>query len=431
MGLDCDGEFSPFMYVTRLRLENIRCFEQLTITFDPPESSILVIGDNGDGKSTILRSLAMGLCDESSAAALFRELPGEFVRRGSGKHSGVIEVDLADGDSSHYRIVTKIRPLKTFERVEQRLYHFRDKKRKIVRQDDFPWDRIFASAYGAGIRTQGTADYDSYLPVDAVYPLFRYDTPLQNPELVIRRLIDKARRENGRYSKTVLQELKVLLKDILQLEQTDQIDLTPTGIVVAGPWGEAELGALGDGYRATVTWVLDLLSWWFLKREQDGTKEHPTDVQGIVLLDEIEQHLHPRWQRNIVHLLTNSFPKLQFIATTHSPLVASGCRGIPVHRLAPGQHTIEQPFGWLAEDVYQMMGLTTSRAKPFFDEDLETFRQLELKRLHGNATDAELTQLHSLQQQFDQLLPGTDPLRLTTEIKNIRESLKRISRKTR
>jgi len=56
-------------------------------------------------------------------------------------------------------------------------------------------------------------------------------------------------------------------------------------------------------------------------------------------------------------LLTRSFPHVQFIATTHSPLVASGCEGIPVHRLADGVHSVEHPFGWLAEDVYRMMGL--------------------------------------------------------------------------
>ena len=67
------------MYIKRLYLKNVRCFEKLEINFDQPGSSILLLGDNGDGKSTILKSLAMGLCDDSSAAALFRELQGEFV----------------------------------------------------------------------------------------------------------------------------------------------------------------------------------------------------------------------------------------------------------------------------------------------------------------------------------------------------------------
>lgn len=110
------------MYVTRLQLENIRCFERLDIKFDKPGSSILIIGDNGDGKSTVLRSLAMGPCDESSAAALFRELPGEYVRRNPSSKIGTITVDLSEEGSDRYRIITKIKSLETFERVEQDVF---------------------------------------------------------------------------------------------------------------------------------------------------------------------------------------------------------------------------------------------------------------------------------------------------------------------
>ena len=57
------------MYIKRVKLTNIRCFEKLEIDFDRPGSSVLLLGDNGDGKSTILKSIAIGLCDEGSAAA--------------------------------------------------------------------------------------------------------------------------------------------------------------------------------------------------------------------------------------------------------------------------------------------------------------------------------------------------------------------------
>ena len=78
------------MYVRRLRLKNIRCFEEFELPFEPTGGSALLIGDNNAGKSTVLRSLAMGLCDQSSASALFRELPGEFVRRGSARKASTL-----------------------------------------------------------------------------------------------------------------------------------------------------------------------------------------------------------------------------------------------------------------------------------------------------------------------------------------------------
>lgn len=406
------------MNINRVSLTNIRCFDELEIQLDG--RSALIIGDNGDGKSTVIRSLAMGLCDDSSAAALFRDLHGETVQKGY--KSGRIEVTLRD-HTGEFRTVTEIKSLKTFERVEQTLSHrsLRSKRRRKISQMEFPWNRIFAAGYGAGIRVQGTADYDYYLTADAVYPLFRYDAPLQNPELIVRRLVDAARRNGQGGAHKILTYIKTLLKNLLQLDDQDQVELTRTGITVRGRWGRSELSSLGDGYRSTVTWILDLLSWWFLRRSHARRSNGPVAIRGIVLIDEIEQHLHPRWQRNIMRLLTDSFPHVQFIATTHSPLVASGCEGIPVHRLARGEHSVEHPFGWLAEDVYQMMGLPTSRAEELA-ERLSTFEQLDLKRLRGQATGSDLAVLKKIRQRLDRM-PQDDPVRLISELKNLRKSL--------
>src|SRR5260370_36315549 len=98
------------MKIKRVYLKNIRCFDELEISLGG--KSAWSIGDNGDGKSTVIRSLAMGLCDDSSAAALFRDLHGETVRKPSkiGK-AGIIKVELLD-HRKRYRTVTTIRSLK-------------------------------------------------------------------------------------------------------------------------------------------------------------------------------------------------------------------------------------------------------------------------------------------------------------------------------
>ena len=414
--------------VTRLILNDIRCFEHLDISFNNGIGSAVVIGDNGDGKSTILRSLAMGICDQSSASALFRELHGEYVRTGSAKGYGSIDVRLGLRGRESFRIVTTIKSLKAFERVEQKLFRISGKQRKPLTQDEFPWHRIFASGYGPGIRVQGTSEFDSHLTVDAVYPLFRYDVLLQNPELIIRRLIDAVRRKHdGKRAVAALNQIKGLLARLLQLDGPRQISLEPTGIYVKESSGKVGLSALADGHRGMVTWVLDLVSWWFLYRQQWNSRRRSTtagllDVHGVVLIDEVEQHLHPRWQRNILRLLTDSFPHVQFVATTHSPLVASGCEGIPVIRLGGGTHDVIEPFGWLAEDVYEAMGVPSSRAEPFRQKFLAEFTRLDLKRLRGLATPSDRRRLSTLRRKLDRL-PGTDPLRLTTEIANIRRHL--------
>ena len=123
------------MYIQKFYLKDIRCFGEITIDFEPIGASILILGDNGDGKSTILKSLAMGICDESSTAALFRELQGETVRRrkkqeevATGK-SGFIEIELVNNNGYKYQIKTKITSLEKFERVSQELFETKNGKK--------------------------------------------------------------------------------------------------------------------------------------------------------------------------------------------------------------------------------------------------------------------------------------------------------------
>ena len=170
------------LYVERMTLTDIRCFKDLSIDFEKPGDSIVLIGDNGDGKSTVLRSLAIGICDQSSASALFRELQGDHVR--SGRLTGKIQINLRShrNRSHRYRIVTTIQSLKAFERVEQDLYRIEANGRAVsIKDEQFPWNRIFASGYGPGIRAQGTSDFDRYLTVDSVILFFAMMNSFRTP----------------------------------------------------------------------------------------------------------------------------------------------------------------------------------------------------------------------------------------------------------
>ena len=413
------------LYLTRLELRNIRCFPHLVINIGDPRCCTLLLGDNGDGKSTVLRSLAMGLCDQSSASALFRELPGEFVRRDSDDTEAYVQVDLASSAGWRYRIKTQFVALDAFERIEQQHFRARGTDRfRSIDQDDFPWDKMFVSGYGPGIRSFGNADYSYYLPVDAVYSLFRYDAALQSPELVIRRLVDEAGQRAPRRGKQTLKRLRHALASILNLDGPQSIELTRRGIFVRGPWGREELTALGDGYRATTTWTLDLISWWLLYDDEPAHDFDAADLTGIVIIDELEQHLHPRWQRTILGQLRDLFPDIQFIVATHSPLVASSCRDTTVHRFENGEHTSYSPYGWRAEDVYEMMGVPTSRAPSFQQEVIAEFTRLDEKQLRQRLSSTELATFRRLRLEL-QRLPADDPTRLMIELRNMAKSLQK------
>ncbi len=81
---------------------------------------------------------------------------------------------------------------------------------------------------------------------------------------------------------------------------------------------------LSQGYQATMAWVADLIGqvWWEARKQTVPLSE----LEGICLIDEIDLHLHPRWQATLVTALKAAFPRIQFIATTHSPMVLPGLK---------------------------------------------------------------------------------------------------------
>lgn len=307
------------MYINGLTIKNIRSIDHLKVEFETLGDSLVFTGANGSGKSTVLKCIAMGIVDEDSAASVLRALDGELVRKG--EDEGSIAVDLEHSDGSKYRINTKIVSQEMFEKVYQRVYEFKDGKYKQVAQEDFPWYAIFATGYGAGLRTIGTTDYKYYVAIDALYSLFNHSAELQNPELSLRRMIAMAE-ESGKKNagKEILEHVIHILENVLQLGKDDDIVLTSSSIEIAiKNKGQFELNTMGDGYVSIVTMLLDMFSWWMLhvRIVEESILDNKKPV-GIVVVDEIEKHLYPNWQKKIFNLLKTSLPRVQFIMSTNS-----------------------------------------------------------------------------------------------------------------
>ena len=351
-----------------------------------------------------------------------------------------------DGNKTHYRIKTLIKSTDTFERVSQHegLEFKKDDSSKWhnLTQDNFPWDKIFVSGYGAGSRTQGTEDFQHYLAVDAVYSIFKPNASLQNPELTIRRLIDTARQSQKKRKDSksredeILTHLKEILSGLLQLKSKDSIHLSRTGIEVKGSWGKSEIGELGDGYRSTITWVLDLLSWWFLRISSRGGYLIK-NINGIVFVDEIEQHLHPLWQRNILPLLESAFPKIQFIISTHSPLCAAGTADIGtdkyqiinMNRLngSVEPRIITLPVGYRADQILtsEAFGLSDTR-NPETEKKILEYRFLSQKKSLNKKQKRSLEKLRLYTQKLPEIGQYEEERKVRAELRDLVNQLNKI-----
>ena len=306
------------LYMSRVTLKNVRCFKNIDLKFSSASSPVpwtMVLGDNSTGKTTLLRCIAIGLCDESSAAGLLKESYEGLIRRKA--RTAEISIFLLDERDNtfeiHTTITRKSEGRSEFEQLNQTT--------KPTGQS-FPWGEIFVAGYGASRGSSGTGDVAGYYPINATYNLFNYGEGLQNPELVLRR--------TRKYRKPAYR----LLEKFLNLETGAVALKSKQGLHVSGNWGKGmPLRDLADGYKSSILWFADLIGW-IVDYSSGRSNYDLSTTRGIVLIDEIEQHLHPSWQRTVVASLRETLPHFQFVTTTHSELIARSIGGLN------GLHTI-------------------------------------------------------------------------------------------
>jgi predicted ATP-binding protein involved in virulence len=164
---------------------------------------------------------------------------------------------------------------------------------------------------------------------------------------------------------------------------------------------ELQFSAMSDGQRALVGMVAEIarrattLNWDYL--EERSLRETP----GLVLIDELDLHLHPKWQRRVIGDLKRIFPNIQFFATTHSPQIIGEARPEEIVMLTPsGQKRPTASYGmnsdWVLECVMEAEGRDPEIAKRIkmlfeaiensrFDEAQEMIA--ELRNIIGESPD--------------------------------------------
>lgn len=155
------------------------------------------------------------------------------------------------------------------------------------------------------------------------------------------------------------------------------IDRLPTTLLVS---------QLSDGERGTLAMVLDLTRR--LAQANPHLSDPAAEAEAVVLIDEIDLHLHPRWQREVIHNLTAAFPKCQFIATTHSPQVISEVPHDRVQIMTPeGVYSPDHSYGIDSSRVLEEIMDVTSRPRAI-EEKLKEIANLSRPETVDQAREA-------------------------------------------
>jgi predicted MPP superfamily phosphohydrolase/energy-coupling factor transporter ATP-binding protein EcfA2 len=301
----------------RLALKSIRSIETLDLSFEQEARKnrrwTLLLGENGCGKTTLLRAVALLMSGSEALGELIGDVD-DWIRRN--RNEAWIEAELG-GLGSTPRTLRL-----TFQRGAT-LRQFFDQNRtaldRIDRAIASDQRNFFTVGYGCSRRLSGKgaispADSDTFSNPRAqcVATLFSVDArlnPLQSWAL------DLHYREQER-GLAVIEEV---FKGLLPGMKFERIDPRRRDLVFATPDGELTLSQLSDGYQTMAAWCGDLL---YRVTSLSEEEDQPLSTSGLLLIDEVDLHLHPIWQRKLRAFLNEKLPNYQILATTHSPLTA-------------------------------------------------------------------------------------------------------------
>ncbi len=338
------GSNAP-LTVARLRVDRLRVFDHidLDLTSGDPDAGqwTLLLGDNAVGKTTLLRAIALACIEKQTGSALL-ELTGitaPFVRHRANKAS--VNLWTSAGETR-----CSIAPNTTSERLN--------------REGPALPGSIFAYGCQRGTAFGGPMRDVELRPIDNVGTLFDDNAHLIHAETWLQETSLAAMKGRGAHAAfydAIRSTLIAVLPGVKSLDFDDSAQLWLDGPKI----GRSPLAAMSDGYVTTVGWIVDLIARWAelgrrLGVELDG--DFCDRMTGLVLIDEIDLHLHPLWQTEIVSMLRRQLPKMSFVATTHNPLTLVGARPGEIHVLRrdadTGTVTVRQeniPPGASADDV--------------------------------------------------------------------------------
>jgi predicted ATP-binding protein involved in virulence len=299
------------MLLSKIHIQNFRCLQDIELSFELGRNWSLLLGENGTGKSNFLKAIALVTCGSSSLGELLGDTD-QWIKAGEQQCRIMATIETKNGDPRAISLILD-RGDSLSKVMEQNKTTLSLIDAAIEKADR----NYFVMAYGAHRRLSTTLNGNSseknrFGRTAHIKSLFDSTVQLN---LLNAWIIDL----DYRSGEAGLELVRDTLHDFLPDVSFSRIDKEQKKVYFKTLDAEVPLELLSDGYQIMAAWIGDLL---FRITDTFGDHKSPLNARGLILVDEIDLHLHPKWQRKLYDFISHKLPNFQIIATTHSALTA-------------------------------------------------------------------------------------------------------------
>jgi uncharacterized protein (TIGR02646 family) len=297
------------VWLDQVSIRNFRSLRELDLRFPEHHSErapwLLLLGVNGVGKSSVLQAIALCFMQERDRRRYVADA-AQLVNRTAAEPEGRVVLAFNDGGSVVLR--------------------FRRGAPGFTLEGRPPELNVYAYG-GTRLPPAPGAPHDDRPRLHRLHNLFDPRYPLSLAE----RWMASVERIPSRTFTFLASSLRLLL----ELDEDDRLVRSQGDLHIHRDGLVLPLSEYSDGYRSMVAFTTDLMLNLSARWDSIRTAE------GLVLVDELEVHLHPTWRMTAVERLRTVFPRLRFVATTHDPLCLRGSRPGEVNVLIRDEETRE------------------------------------------------------------------------------------------